>query len=90
MKVTLTIELDLPDEMQEWSDEELAQVLFDEYVNYVPAGHIYDACKWSANAGKAEREGKSELEIIGAKHIATNAQQWYDITKDQRWSFKRG
>lgn len=78
MKITLTVELDLPDDMAEWPDPELRQLLFDSYTNYVPLQHLNDSLHWM---GKFQ---SSNADLIADEH-----KKWYDITKQPKWSFKR-
>ena len=48
MKVRLTIDLDLPDELTDYPDAELSQFLFDVYTNFVVVQHLSEALKWCA------------------------------------------
>jgi hypothetical protein len=84
MKVTLTIELNLPDAISKLTDGELGQVLFDNYVNYVTKCHAIDAVKWYA---KAKVGSESEDEV--GKHIYERHDAWIDYTEQPSWSFKR-
>jgi hypothetical protein len=81
MKITLTIELDIPDECSEWSDGEIAQNVFDTYVAYVPKKHIQDVTQWIVEHAKT---GNPTAKIIADHH-----ELWYDITKNPKWSFTR-
>lgn len=49
MKIKLEIELDIPDECREYSDDELAQVVFDAYINYASRKHLSDVITWMAS-----------------------------------------
>ena len=79
MKITLTVELDLPDDMVAWSDAELRQMLFDSYTNYVPLQHLNESLHWMCES----------VEDSSAQLIADIHTKWYYITKDPPWSFKR-
>lgn len=79
MKITLTVELDLPDDMAEWPDAELCQVLFESYINYVTCQHIEESMHWTIQS----------VEDRNAILIAENHKQWYNIAKQAKWSFKR-
>ncbi len=76
MKVTLTIELDLPDDIpviKGHEDESLSQLVFDEYVNYVARSHAKQAIQWEAKSNT----------ILAAHHNT-----WGDICSAAKWSIK--
>lgn len=77
MKIQLTIELDIPDEMKEYSLPELQQWVFDGYVNYVTVSHYKDALTWMAEPAS----------VIQAK-IALNHTNWGDWANNAKWSVK--
>ena len=80
MKVKLEIELELPDKYQDWSNEEINQLLFDEYVNYVTCAHLEDASSWCM---------KVTDEDEGAKIILEEHRMWGKICKAAKWCFQR-
>jgi hypothetical protein len=87
MKITLTIELDLPDSIDLVEGAEtasLGQLLFDSYVNYVTVSHLVDAQKWCVKA----RLG-SESEDPGAKLIYHYHNTWADICQNATWKFEK-
>lgn len=82
MKIKLTIELDLPDEANDWSDAELRQVVFDSYINYATCQHMQDAVHWMA------RSAKSEPDSAG-RAIAEIHSNWGDICSQATWTMER-
>ncbi len=84
MKVTLTIELDLPDDVPSFeghSRASMGQLLYDSYVNYATCRHLEDAVKWCVKSG-------NNAEDIAAKHIYEHHKQWGDICAKAKWDFK--
>jgi hypothetical protein len=84
MKIRLTIEINAPDDLQDWSDGELAQYLHDQYVHYVPMQHLIEALHWCAEAKVGTPEEKPLDKRIYEDHKA--AGQW---TKATWWKFER-
>lgn len=82
MKIQITIELDLPDNMQEWSDPEIGQELFTNYVNYVHSQHLIDTLQWMTQT--AESGGHLYPELIAKNH-----KMWANISNNVKWSFTR-
>lgn len=82
MKITLTIELELPDECEAQSDEELRQNLFDDVINYATCSHLEDALHWCAEAAKTSNST--------AQRISDHHGLWADICGNVKWSVKRG
>jgi len=80
MKVKLEIELELPDKYQDWSNEELQQLLFDEYVNHATCAHAEYAFDWCSKASDEDE---------GAKLILEDHRMWNKICKAAKWCFKR-
>lgn len=74
MKVILTIELDIPDDA-DMLDDDIEQVLYDSYINYVPLMHSRDALYWLGQGDKAW-------------DLYNVHQNWSEITTDPKWSFK--
>ena len=86
MKIQLTIELEMPDDTSTQlaaTNEELSQLLFDTYVNYVTVSHMSDAVEWCAK-GKIG----SDDEDARAKAIYQHHKLWGKICRDAKWSFK--
>ncbi len=78
MKVQMTITIELPDEYKEWSKDELAQLLSDEYVNHSTCAHFEYASDWFAKA----KDDKS------AKLIFEGHQFWGRICSAAKWTFE--
>jgi hypothetical protein len=86
MKVKLTIELELPDDVPELTEQGrngLSQLLFDSYVNYVTCKHWEDARHWCAK-GKVG----SDNEDLSAKLIYQYHNTWGHICRDAKWDFE--
>lgn len=84
MKVTLTIELELPDDtplVEGYERAALGQLLFNSYVNYAACSHLKDALKWCATSGKNEAD-------ICAKQIYKHHDLWGDICAKAKWDFE--
>lgn len=77
MKIQLTIELDIPDELKEYTLPELQQWVFDGYVNYVTVSHYKDALTWLA----------SPESITKAEHVNTH-KGWAEWAGKAQWSVK--
>lgn len=77
MKVTLKITLDVP-EIETFSRGELAQLLFDDYINFVTVQHRLSAMKWAAN-----NEGLLPTQLIMSHH-----ELWADIADKAMWTFE--
>lgn len=84
-KIILTIELEIP-EIEDFSDGEISQLVFDEYVNHATCSHYEDACTWMAYQSIAEKEGK---EAISEKMITKMHQTWGDICSKAKWSWSK-
>jgi hypothetical protein len=84
MKIKLTIELELPDDCNDWADAELQQLLFDEYVNHATCAHLEAATKWCAKAKVG-----SENEDPGGKQIFEMHKNWGEICGKAQWDFER-
>ena len=79
-KVTITMTVDVPD-IEDWSDEELAQNLFDDMINYMTISHLHDAVEWMALSKGVE----SSSEMMISKHHSL----WGRIVKSGEWTFER-
>ena len=76
-KVTMMMTLDIPD-IDDHSDAELAQNLFDDVINYAAVAHHSDAIEWMA---------ESKDDIDSAEHIASRHHQlWGHILGYCEWS----
>jgi len=84
MKVTLTIELNLPDDASKLTDAELRELLFEEYVNYVTKCHAIDASNWCAKA-KVGSENEDKM----GKQIYERHSAWMNYTDLPYWSFQK-
>lgn len=73
MKVTLTLELDIPD-IEGYSDEELAQLIFDDYTNFNTCKHMEAAIDWCIRSEKAPQD-------VSAKMIYEHHKLWSEICR---------
>ena len=71
MKIQLDIQLDVPG-VEEYSEAELRQLMFDAYVNYVTVQYMSDAIRW---------HGKD-------KTIAEYHSNWGKIARQATWEIK--
>lgn len=74
MKIKLEIELEVPDVCEEMPNDELDQLLFDTYINYVTISHHRDALRFMS-------ENVSDL----ANYHAT----WGDICSSANFVIKK-
>lgn len=74
MKIKLEIELEVPD-VENMTAEQLSQVMWDGYVNYVTRRHAEDALKWCA---RMSRE-------TSAAAIYKHHDTWTDIAASAVW-----
>lgn len=72
-KVKLELELDIPG-IENFSDGELAQLIFDEYINFVTVSHLEDASRWCCKS-------QQNPEDVSAKQIWEMHNTWADISK---------
>lgn len=79
-KVQLTIELDVPG-IEQLTEAEQAQLLFDAYINYATTAHARDAMNWLAKAKPGANEDPAKM------HIYRYHNTWTDICDDVEWSF---
>ena len=79
MKVRLTIDLELPDELSGFSKPELDQLLFDAYINYITCAHYEDALN------RIERGHINDT----AESIVDYHKQWGRTSKPVNWSYER-
>jgi hypothetical protein len=84
MDVELKIKLALPDDCRSFSDGELAQLLFDEYVNFATCSHLDAAVKWCGKAGIETPQEDSTMKLIYEMH-----KTWGEICGQAEWSFTR-
>jgi len=84
MKVRLTIDLDIPS-VEDYSDGELQQLVFDEYVNHATCAHFEDAAKWLAESNKKNSVFKKEnCELIFKMH-----KTWGDICSNAKFKLEK-
>lgn len=82
MKVKIIVELDVPDEkVKDFSKGEMAQLLFDAYVNYATCSHLQDSIEWCAKAG-------ANSEDVVAKHIFEYHKLWGDICSNAKATYE--
>lgn len=85
MKVTLAIDLDIPDELvSDLPDPFLRELLFDEYINYAALAHIEDSMEWAIIANNDNGT------YFDPKSIADRHKMWFNIARNSQWTFKRG
>lgn len=84
MKVKLTVELDLPADCEEMDDAELAQLLFDDYINHATCSHLEDACHWCCEARVGMPDEDPTKKLIYEHH-----QLWGEICSKAKWGFER-
>lgn len=84
-KIILTIELDIP-KIDQFSDAEISQLIFDEYINHATCAHLEDASHWMVKQGIAEKEGKP---AINEKMITSMHQTWGEICSKAKWTWKK-
>lgn len=80
MKATLTIQLDLPYNPAEVSTDELAQILFDQYINYATCAHLRDSMDWLC---KSLKEGEPHKDVY--KYMSERHTKWADICEKAKW-----
>ena len=69
MRVALKVNLEIP---QDFEYEELAQVIFDGFINYAIVAHLMDSMKW----------------IPKDKILATYHETWADIIRNAEWTLE--
>lgn len=74
-KVKIEIELELPDEYDNWSVWEIEEIVNDEYVHKPASTHAMELCEWTAK--KAENPDiQNQNELIAELH-----REWWHITR---------
>lgn len=74
MKVRLSIDLDLPDGLQAHPDG-IGQLLFDQYINFVPVQHYCEALKWL------------DEKTPNADKIVEIHKEWGNIASQPHWTY---
>ena len=83
MKITIHIELELPDDtpvILSHMHESLSQLIHDEYVNFNTCKHAEAAVKWCAKAKMG-----SENEDPSARMIYQHHEIWREICSKAKW-----
>jgi hypothetical protein len=80
MKIKLTIELDVPG-IDTWSDEELRQNVFDDYIHYATMSHMRDAADW-CDISSAENS-------LPARQIWKHHKLWADLCAAASWTLEK-
>lgn len=84
MKVTLNIELNLPDFMASFSEAELRQTLFDEYINAVTCYHV-DAILFIQESRLVEN--LPDVDLNARYEIAMeHHKRWAMLVKNAVWT----
>lgn len=85
MKIKLTIELDLPDDAPELTDQGLlSQLVFDTYINYATCKHFEDSVNWLAK-GKVG----SDNECPRTKLLYQHHDIWGKICRNAKWDVEK-
>lgn len=84
MEIELKVKLKLPDSCNSMSDDELGQLLFDSYINYVTVSHLRAATKWSSTF-----EHESEEEKARSKNLMNYHNTWADISNQPEFKIVR-
>ena len=84
MKVVLTVTLDLPEHFESFSDAELRQSLWEEYIKVVPGNHLQQAASCVAYLN----DPNSRVRIIN-EAARRDYKMWAKITHDPVWNFER-
>lgn len=82
MKLRLVIDMELPDEISDYSDAELRQLVFDAYINYNTCSHLADSVEWLARSQQAPDD-------IVASQIYKHHTTWGKISGNVKWSIER-
>lgn len=85
MKIELQIILDVGDHMVNMSEEEIAQILFDDVVNYSTVNHLGDCIHWCA---KGKIGGENEDPNPSFRLLYEHHNLWGEICNNATWSFK--
>jgi hypothetical protein len=80
--VTLTLTLDVP-RSEQFSDDELGQIIFDDVVNYVTISHMKDVMRWIVQTSKAENQG-DERDAENCRAIQRHHELWAEILEAAR------
>jgi hypothetical protein len=83
MKIELSIELDIPG-IEDWSNEEISQNIFDDYINYATVSHLQDAVKWCAISGS-----KKSVDFQNETLIFKHHELWGDICRNAKWTLEK-
>jgi len=80
MKVTFSIEVELPEGLAFEPHGTLDQAIFDGLTNYAAIAHLRDACAWIVKKAQAEARGdQTEQYILGAQRLIDHHTRWADI-----------
>lgn len=82
MKLRLVIDMELPDEISDYSDAELRQLVFDAYINYNTCSHLADSVEWLARSQQSP-------DNAAAPRIYKHHDTWGDISRNVKWSIER-
>ena len=85
MKIKLDIEIDVGDHMVNMSEEEIAQILFDDVINYNTVQHFGDSMHWCC---KGKIGGDDEDPNPTFKRLYEHHKLWGEICSAATWSFK--
>lgn len=85
MKVTLTMELEVGDNFDGMSEAEIAQILFDDVINYNTVNHLGDSITWCA---RGKIGGEFEDPNPSYRHLFQHHSLWGEICSNATWTFK--
>ena len=84
MKLKIEIEIDVGDLLDEKSDDEIAQILYDGYVNYATTQHLSDAVTY-CSLGKVG----SESPDYAYARLYNYHNTWGEICSSATWTFSK-
>ena len=82
MKIKLEIELDVCDSLDGKSDEQISEILFEGYINYVAEQHLGDAVEYCSLG----RVG-SETPYFGYTQLFNYHKRWGKMCSEAKWTF---
>ncbi len=65
MKVKLEIEFEVPDKLSKFSDTELREAFWEEFLRYAVVGHLADAVRWATNKTPNSNEISEHHQLWG-------------------------
>ena len=81
-KVHIDIDLELPDEYDDWTDEQIQECVFHEYINKATCAHAEDVLKYMAESAQNKSMQKQYDEMVRIY------KQWHVICKLAKYSIE--